>query len=96
MTIMGHVHPSIRLGDRLGAHLKDQCFLFHPGRKILVLPALSIVSPGTDVVGQASSDGISPLLDEMGLGPFEPIAFSGMKPLRFPPVAELRGLDRMK
>jgi putative SbcD/Mre11-related phosphoesterase len=96
MTIMGHIHPSIRLGDVRGSHLKDQCFLFHPGKKILVLPALSLVSPGTDVVGQAWSDGVSPLLAGMGLSPFEPIAFSGMKPLRFPTIAELRGINSVK
>jgi hypothetical protein len=96
VTIMGHIHPSMRLGDRSGSSLKTHCFLFHPGKKILVLPALSLVSPGTDVVGQAWSDGISPLLEGIGLGPFEPIAFSGSKPLRFPSVSDLRGLDRVR
>lgn len=90
VTVMGHIHPSIRLGDGVGASLKNHCFLFEPMLKILVLPALSLISPGTDVIGQVWSDGVSPLLPETGLSTFEPIAFSGSKPLRFPPVAELR------
>jgi len=92
MTIMGHLHPSIRLGDSVGASVKNPCFLFDPKMNVLVLPALSLVSPGTDVIGQSWSGGISPLLPDTGLSTFEPIAFSGPKPLRFPAVAELRML----
>lgn len=90
LTVMGHIHPSIRLRDAVGASLKDHCFLYNRELRVLVLPALSIVSPGTDVVGQDSSDSISPLLAETGLSGFVPIAFSGDKALRFPTVGELR------
>ena len=90
LTIMGHVHPSIRLRDNIGASFKDQCFLIDEGRRVLVLPALSIVAYGTDVVSQHSSDTISPLLSDAGMRDFIPIAFSGRKPLRFPTVGELR------
>ena len=92
MTIMGHIHPSVRLKDRVGASLKDQCFLYDDERRILVLPALSIVSPGTDVISQMSSDSISPLLRHTGLSTFMPIVFSGEKALEFPTVGELRGI----
>ncbi|MBN1678134.1 MAG: metallophosphoesterase [Candidatus Thermoplasmatota archaeon] len=92
MTIMGHIHPSIRLRDSVGATLKNPCFLFDPKLKVLVLPALSLVSPGTDIIGQVWADGVSPLLPETGLSTFEPIAFSGTKPLIFPTVAKLRML----
>ena len=94
MTIMGHIHPSIRLRDSVGASLKDQCFLYDDNRGILVLPALSLVSPGTDVVNQLSSDNISPILADAGLSSFVPIAFSGEKALEFPTVGELRGIRR--
>lgn len=94
MTVMGHIHPSIRLDDSAGASVKSQCFLYDPQLEVLVLPALSLVSPGTDVIGQSWSDGISPLLPETGLSTFEPIAFSGTKPLRFPSVKRLRMLRR--
>jgi putative SbcD/Mre11-related phosphoesterase len=94
MTVMGHIHPSVRLRDSAGVAMKDQCFLFDAVRRVLVLPALSIVSPGTDVVGQKSSDDISPLLSDTGLSSFTPIMFSGEKALRFPTVGELRRLHR--
>jgi putative SbcD/Mre11-related phosphoesterase len=44
-TLMGHIHPSIRLMDDVGASLKDQCFLYNPEIDLLILPALSIVAP---------------------------------------------------
>jgi putative SbcD/Mre11-related phosphoesterase len=90
VTIMGHIHPSIRLRDEVGGSVKDRCFLFEPERRVLVLPALSLISPGTDVVGQKSADLISPLLADRGLGDFVPIAFSGSRALVFPRVGELR------
>lgn len=93
-TVMGHIHPSIRLKDSIGASLKDSCFLFDPVRKVLVLPALSLVSPGTDVASQNWSDDISPMLAGTGLSGFVPIAFSGDKALEFPTVGELRKIHR--
>jgi len=92
MTVMGHLHPSIRLRDSIGASLKDPCFLFDKARRVLVLPALSLVSPGMDVVGQDWSDNISPLLSCDGLSSCVPIAFSGDRALEFPTIGELRGL----
>lgn len=92
MTVMGHIHPCIRLRDSVGASVKDPCYLFEPKLKVLVLPALSLVSPGTDVIGQSWSEGVSPLLPLTGLSTFEPVAFSGTKPLIFPTVAKLRML----
>lgn len=96
MTIMGHIHPSMRLRDSIGASLKDRCFLFHKERQVLVLPALSLVAYGTDVISQLSSDRMSPLLSDFGLSDFVPIAFSDKKPLRFPTVGELRDIRQFK
>ena len=90
MTIMGHIHPSMRLTDSIGASLKDRCFLFDKARRVLVLPALSLVAYGTDVVSQLSSDKMSPLLSDEGLSDFVPIVFSEKRPLKFPKVGELR------
>ncbi|OGS43383.1 MAG: hypothetical protein A3K76_05370 [Euryarchaeota archaeon RBG_13_57_23] len=90
ITIMGHIHPSIRLRDSIGASLKDRCFLYDKARRVLVLPALSLLAYGTDVVGQPSADKMSPLLSEGGLSDFVPIMFSEKRPLTFPKVGELR------
>lgn len=89
-TIMGHIHPSLRLRDRVGVAIKDRCFLYDAERRVLVLPALSLAAYGTDVVGQVSADCMSPLLSEGGLSGFSPIVFSGETPLRFPTVKVLR------
>jgi len=89
-TVMGHIHPSVRLQDGIGGSVKDRCFLYSEALDVLVLPALSIVSPGTDVVAGMCSDTMSPLLSGHGLEDFVPIAFSDGKPLRFPKVGDLR------
>ena len=89
-TIIGHVHPSIRIRDSVGASLKDHCFLYNQETKMLILPALSIVAPGMDVLGNVSSDRASPLLPENGLADFVPVLFSKEKAMRFPTVGALR------
>ncbi len=80
----------------MGASLKDQCFLIDASRGVLILPALSLISPGTDVVSQETSDSISPLLSEGGLSGFTPIMFSDEKALEFPTVGELRRLRQFR
>jgi len=90
MTVMGHIHPSVRFRDSIGAAVKDSCFLYSRSSRILILPALSLAAYGTDVVGQPSADRMSPLLPIGGLSDFVPIVFSGKEPLRFPNVGELR------
>ena len=88
--IIGHIHPSIRLSDSVGASIKDHCYLWDPERDTLVLPALSILAAGIDVVSSADVDSISPLLGRGGLASCHPIVFSGNKALKFPTVRELR------
>jgi hypothetical protein len=90
--IIGHIHPSIRLRDDIGASIKDHCYLYNPQTEMLVLPALSIVASGLDVVSQAYSDRASPQLPEDGLVDFVPVAFSKDRALRFPTIGELRAV----
>jgi hypothetical protein len=90
LTIMGHIHPSLRLRDAVGASVKDHCYLWNQDERILVLPALSILASGTDVVSSGDADTISPLLGREGLDRSQPIAFSKEKALVFPTVRELR------
>jgi len=89
-TIIGHIHPSIRIADSVGASFKDHCFLHDKKGRILVLPALSVVAPGLDVICNTSSDRASPLLPESGLREFVPVVFSKHKPMSFPTVGALR------
>jgi len=94
-TIIGHLHPSLVLRDTAGASVKDNCFLFNERQYILVLPAQSILAGGVDVVRQSSSDTISPLIAEGGLGGFVPIVFTGNKALRFPEIRKIREKGRV-
>lgn len=95
-TVIGHIHPSIRIRDRIGASLKDVCFLYDPESEMLVLPALSLVASGLDVVRNSHSDRASPLLPETGLSSFMPIVFAKEKPLRFPTIGRLRELNQQE
>ena len=90
LTIMGHIHPSLRLRDAIGASVKDHCYLWDPDRRIIVLPALSILAAGVDVVSGDGADAISPYFSEGGLASCHPIIFSGNKALKFPSVGDLR------
>ncbi len=92
-TVMGHIHPSIAVQDRSGAKVKDPCFLFSPNRRLLVLPALSIVAGGVDVLADRSFSRMSPLLSGMDTGGLVPVAFSNRTALRFPSIREMRNRE---
>ncbi|MGD9962583.1 MAG: metallophosphoesterase [Thermoplasmata archaeon] len=89
-TVIGHIHPSVSLRDGVDARTKDRCFLYNESVNMLVLPALSLVASGLDVVENADSDMSSPLLPRNGLSGFVPVSFAGGRPLRFPSVGDLR------
>ncbi|HIH02223.1 TPA: metallophosphoesterase [Thermoplasmata archaeon] len=88
--VFGHLHPSVTLRDDAGAGLKAPCFLVDRAAGMLILPPLSIVSPGVDVILNISADRMSPLLPPSGLRSFSPVVFSGSRPLAFPAVGPLR------
>jgi putative SbcD/Mre11-related phosphoesterase len=90
-VVMGHIH---RLWVRTASGtVKVQCHLHDPERDILVLPAMSLVASGVDVVHVESADTISPLLEDVGLGPFRPIVASGRQVLRFPDISRMRAAE---
>ena len=93
-TVMGHIHPSIAVRDSSGAGVKDSCILFHEERQLLVLPALSIVAGGVDVLAEKDLGRMSPLLSGLDISSFCPLAFSGRTPLRFPTIHEMRKGER--
>ncbi len=63
LIVMGHEHPAIALRDELGAGHKMKAFLRTKfmDRELLVLPALSPLAPGTDVL-QSYGGFLSPVL----------------------------------
>jgi hypothetical protein len=88
--VMGHIHPAIAMNDRVGGVVKVPCYLHEPTTDVLVLPAMSLIASGVDVVHMDSSDTISPLLGCTGLGPFRPVVASSRQVLRFPEVSRMR------
>jgi len=88
--VMGHIHPSISLGKGLSGKVKTPCFLYHEGSDILVLPALSLVAGGIDVLRQDVRAGISPIASDVGMGGFRPLVFTETRVLRFPTIEKMR------
>lgn len=89
-TVMGHIHPSITLTDDVGGRVKRPCFMHDRSTSSLILPAMSLVFPGADVVRNVPSETTSPLLAESGLEDFTPIVFADGRPLVFPKLSEIR------
>ncbi len=88
-TVMAHLHPSIGLRDRVGPRVKHPCFLHHPSEDVLVLPAMSIIAGGVDVMGSEAGR-MLPAQSGLGLERFVPIAFADDRPLRFPEVGAMK------
>lgn len=89
-VVMGHLHPSLMVRDSSKAGVKDGCFLYSEEEQVLVLPALSIVASGVDVLRDTRLGRMSPLLSDASMDGFRPILFSGDRPLRFPTLGEMR------
>ncbi len=63
ITILGHEHPSLVLRDRVGGMFKIPSFVYSEEAKILITPAMSFFSSGTDVAQSLlSEDHFTPVL----------------------------------
>ncbi len=56
ITILGHEHPSIALRDRVGGVFKIPAFVYNEDYHVLITPAMSFFSSGTDVTQSLLSD----------------------------------------
>ncbi len=56
LTILGHEHPSLVLRDRVGGMFKIPSFVFSEESKVLITPAMSFFSSGTDVAQSLLSE----------------------------------------
>ncbi|MBI5225491.1 metallophosphoesterase [Candidatus Micrarchaeota archaeon] len=74
--VIGHVHPAVSIKDDVEIPHKYHCLLkgeFH-GKELLVLPSISPLASGTDMVSQNySHDTLSPILNECDLPDFIPV-----------------------
>jgi len=48
-VILGHEHPSLRIYDGIGAHIKLPCFLHAKEEGVIVIPSFSRFSGGNDI-----------------------------------------------
>ncbi|RLF49858.1 MAG: phosphoesterase [Thermoplasmata archaeon] len=62
--VLAHEHPVVKIRDGIGAYIKLPCFLYNDERNIIVLPALSPLSIGTDIMAE---DYLSPILSRIDM-----------------------------
>ncbi len=63
ITILGHEHPSIALRDEVGGVVKMPAFVYNAESQVIITPALSFFSSGTDVTQSLmSQDHFTPVL----------------------------------
>lgn len=97
VVVIGHEHPAIVLYDEVGAKEKIPCLLYGDmldGRKIIVLPPMSIFAQGSEVNMIPKNELLSPILREyVDVDRLEVIAVSQEAGcIRFPKLGVLRTL----
>ncbi len=91
--VMGHEHPAVGLRDELGVKRKFKCALLGSldDLSVLVLPAMSPLAPGTDVLATPRRDLLSPILSRLDVGQFEVVVTDEEAgTMRMGTVAQLR------
>lgn len=75
LIVMGHEHPAVTLRDEIGASHKFKVFLDgeYMGVRLLVMPAISPLAPGTDLLSVRKRDLLSPFLRRADLDSFKVI-----------------------
>jgi len=71
-VLMGHEHPAVLFRDELGVKMKFKCFLEgeYEGKRLVVVPAISPLMPGTEVNVAEPSSLLSPILRSSDLDAF--------------------------
>jgi len=87
-SIIAHEHPSITIRDGIGATAKLPCFLV--GEDIIVMPAISPLASGTDIISAISSEYLSPVLRKRDVDSMEVYAINGDELLHFSKLGELK------
>lgn len=78
-VVIGHEHPALALNDEVGVKEKVACFLYGKlknDKQIIVLPAYSKISNGSEVNNMPRSELLSPILRENGIGNLKAVAVS--------------------
>lgn len=75
-VILGHEHPSLRIYDGIGAHVKLPCFLYARNEGAIVIPSFSRFSGGNDIGSGDVGAFMSPALKTVRIGGIEVYAVS--------------------
>ena len=76
-VVIGHEHPALALEDDIGVTEKVDALLHLEGKKeIIVLPAYSPISNGSEINRMSSPELLSPILKDFNIGDFEAYAIS--------------------
>jgi metallophosphoesterase superfamily enzyme len=73
VLVLGHEHPSVLLRDKIGATVRLPCFLYHTVERILILPAFSRITGGSNVMSRGF---LSRALRDIEPGEFQAYAVS--------------------
>jgi len=87
-VVFGHEHPAVKLRDTVGGLVKIPCFLHHPRVRLVVLPALSPLAEGNDVL--RAERFFSPLLRNVDVGEAEVFGVTDLGLLYFSSVRDLQ------
>ncbi|MEW5937718.1 MAG: metallophosphoesterase [Candidatus Thermoplasmatota archaeon] len=86
--LQGHEHPCLKVRDALGAELSLPCFLWSRAERIIVLPAISPIVFGRNVLSPGATP-LSPAIKHFK--EFETAGLSSEGLMRFGRVRDLRG-----
>ncbi len=97
MLIMGHVHPSIAIYNKLGVKEKLKCFLkgkLKDGRDILILPAMNYFAEGFSVNMEKGIGDLAPIFRKMlDVDSMEALCIGEDEILDFGSVGQLRNIE---
>jgi putative SbcD/Mre11-related phosphoesterase len=97
LLIMGHVHPSIAIYNRLGAKEKLKCFLhgrMKDKREILVLPAMNFFAAGFSVNAERGIGRLAPVFrDMLDVDSMEALCIGEGETLNFGRIKGLRDIS---
>ncbi len=97
MLIMGHVHPSIAIYNKLGVKEKLKCFLrgkLKDGRDILIVPAMNYFADGFSVNMERGIGDLAPIFNKMlDIDSMEALCLGEGEILDFGRIGQLRNLE---
>ncbi len=95
VLIMGHLHPSIAIYDKLGVKEKLRCFLYGKlpkGRELIVLPAANYFAEGVDTLREDCGE-IAPIFKDFAdVGDMRALCIGEGETLDFGTIRELRSI----